>query len=708
MSFLSELKRRNVIRVGLAYVVAAWLLVQVMEIAADSFEAPAWVMKLLITALAVGVLPTLIFSWVYEITPEGIKREVEIDRSESITAATGQKLNVAVIVLLVMAIGLFAVDRFMIGERASAPPAVSVAAPEQQSGTPVPAAAEDPPGAGPDSSAAPTPQTAAPDPAPVTERDASVAVLPFTTRSANDDDRYFSDGVHDDLLTQLAKIGSLKVISRTSVMDYRDTTKRIPEIADELGVATIVEGAVQRSGSKVRITAQLIDAITDEHLWADSYDRELTAENLFEIQTEIATSIAGALQATLSPDEQAALQRRLTDDLPAREAYQRAKWLLFSLTEESVETAEKELNFALKRDPEFAAAWALQAQVQLAFYWWAIDRSETRLEQARAAIDRGRAVEPELPELDIAEGYYYYWGFRDYDAALELLEPALEAYPNDAELQKLVAFVNRRAGNFELAIRHLERALELDPRGRIAMAELGQTNARLGRYQPAEHYADLLEQVDAGDPQAHWIRALLAILRDGNAESALRHWEAVRGQLLFGLPGEWQARLQAEDFATALELARQIDEEGALRAPSGFAFGMTLHLSGDREKARPVLLTALAEMTPEMELTQTYSGTGATYTCQLLGALGDREKALAACQRALEAGAKDAFIEPNNHLAIAGGLVMAGLEGEAIDLLSRAIQGPVGIKRNQLRLDPMLRGLHRHPRWDELLAEASP
>ena len=700
MSLLAELRRRNVIRVGLAYVVAGWLLVQVLEIAADSFEAPAWVMKFAITVIAVGLLPTLIFSWVYEITPEGIKREVEVERTESITAATGQKLNVAVIVLLVFAIGLFAVDRFLL-DRTPAPAepvAQSVAAPASSAPAAVVPPAVD--------TARETPgkaQEAVASPA----REASVAVLPFTTRSANDDDRYFSDGVHDDLLTQLAKIGSLKVISRTSVMDYRDTTKRIPEIAAELGVATIVEGAVQRSGSKVRITAQLIDARTDEHLWAESYDRALTADNLFDIQTEIATSIAGALQATLSPEEQEALQRRLTDDLPAREAYQRARWLLFSLTGDSVQTAEKELDFALERDPAFAAAWALQAEVHLAYYWWGIDRTNERRERARAAIDRGRAIDPTLPELDIAEGYYHYWGFRNYRAALDLLEPALEAYPNDAELQKLVAFVNRRYGRFELALEHLERALELDPRGRITMAELGQTNGRLGRYERAEHYANMLRQIDPGDPQGRWIKALVARLRDGDASEAVRQWEAIQGQLLFALGAKWGAELAAGDYASALESARQIDEQDALRGPEGYATGMTLYYSGNIQEATPVLRRALEGLTPEMETADSAFGSGLLWRCQLLGALGDTGGAREACARAREDDFDDAFNRPDRQMSVAGGLAMAGLNTEAFELLRTAIQGPVGLKRNQLKLEPALRRLHDDPRWTELLEEAS-
>jgi len=659
-------------------------------------------MKFAITVIAVGLVPTLIFSWVYEITPEGIKREVEVDRSASVTAETGQKLNVAVIVLLVLAIGLFAVDRFLL-DRAPGP-AEPVVQAVQAPAPPAPAVGQS---AGVDTAGEAARASEAREPEAPPAREASVAVLPFTTRSANDDDRYFSDGVHDDLLTQLARIGSLKVISRTSVMDYRDTTKRIPEIAAELGVASIVEGAVQRSGNKVRITAQLIDAQTDEHLWADSYDRELTADNLFDIQTEIATSIAGALQATLSPEEKAALTRRLTDDLPAREAYQRAKWLLFSLDPESLGQGERELRFALDRDPEFAAAWAQLALVHTAHYWWGLDRSGTRLEQARIALDRGRAIAPDLPELDVAEGYYFYWGFQDYRAALDLLEPALRAYPNDAELHKVIAFVNRRYGRFDVALEHLGRALELDPRSAIVITELGQTTIRLGRYDDGARYLGLLERTLPGEPQAHWLRAMLAMVRDGDPAAAARHWAPVVDNLLFARAGKWTAELAMGDYAAAMDTARQI-ESGARMVPAGYATGMTRYFAGDAEGARGELEQALGALGKDTEYARGTFGGMLTLRCTTLGALGDRDAAADACSEVSPSRTNDAFDLPRVQLGLAGGFAMAGLNDLAFERLRQAIAGPVGVRRNTLRLDPALRSLHEDPRWKQLVEEAKP
>ena len=240
----------------------------------------------------------------------------------------------------------------------------------------------------------------------VTPNRKSIAVLPFSTRSKVEDDQFFSDGMHDDLLTQLAKIGELKVISRTSVMEYRDTTKNLREIAAELGVTNILEGAIQRSGNQVRINVQLIDAQTDEHLWAEIYDRELTAENLFAIQTEIAKAIAAALHATLSPEEQQRIeQTALTQNLEALQAYRRGRLLVEDGDDESLKRAQQETELALQLDPSFAAAWALLARVHMGMVWSG-DRSDTRLTAARQAIEKGRAISPDLPELNIADGYY--------------------------------------------------------------------------------------------------------------------------------------------------------------------------------------------------------------------------------------------------------------------------------------------------------------
>jgi TolB-like protein len=271
MSFFQELKRRNVIRVGIAYAVTSWLIVQVSDVVIDNIGAPHWLFKAILLLLCAGFPLVMIFAWAFELTPEGIRKEKDVDRTQSITPSTGRKLDYAIIALLVVALGYFIWEsRFSADSRAEPFPTIAEAVNPAVGGR---SAADS------NAERAPTIAESVTESATEAESSAnavtgkSIAVLPFTTRSEIENDRFFSDGMHDDLLTQLSKIGELKVISRTSVMEYRDTNKNLRQIGTELGVASIMEGAIQRSGNQVRINVQLIDARTDEHLWAEIYDR---------------------------------------------------------------------------------------------------------------------------------------------------------------------------------------------------------------------------------------------------------------------------------------------------------------------------------------------------------------------------------------------------------------------------------------------------
>ena len=267
-----ELRRRNVFRVGIAYLVAAWLLLQLTDVLAPILALPDWTARFILLLLVIGFVPALIFAWAFELTPEGIKREHDVDRSESTTSLTGRKFDFGIIAMMAAAIVYLVIDNYVL------------------------------------------------EPAPVVTADIerSIAVLPFRNRSNIVEDAFFVDGMHDDLLTQLSRLSSLeKVISRTSTEQYRDTTKPIPQIGQELGVATILEGGVQRSGNQVRINVQLIDTETDEHLWAHTYNRNLTAENLFAVQSEITREIIAALHGVLSEQDNDRLEAMPTNSLKA-------------------------------------------------------------------------------------------------------------------------------------------------------------------------------------------------------------------------------------------------------------------------------------------------------------------------------------------------------------------------------------------------------
>ena len=426
--FLEELKRRNVVRVGLAYLVVAWLVLQMGEVVFDLLEVPTWAGKLLIAFLLLGLPIALFFAWAFELTPEGIKREKDVDRSESITKTTGRKLDYTIIAVLVVAVGFLVVHNYVLDS--DTPEAVSLEGSLK-----------------------------------------SIAVLPFENRSAESDTQYFADGIHDDLLTQLARIGDLKVISRTSVLEYRDTQKNMRQIGAELGVATLLEGAVQRAGNRVRINAQLIDAATDDHLWAQTFDKKLTPDNIFDIQTDIARAIADALAATLVPTELAARNESApTQDQEAYDLYLKAKSIERDATIQSMNARIELYEKALELDPGFALAEGEMAFEYMDRYWFG-GRDTRDRDLARRAIERALTRDPDNPRLQWIWADSLYHGDLDLDGALEALERAEQGMPGSANIYKLRGWIQRRAGRYDIAIEAIEHAISLDPRNQQLVAD---------------------------------------------------------------------------------------------------------------------------------------------------------------------------------------------------------------------------------------------
>ena len=326
-NFFTELKRRNVLRMAGLYLVGAWLVVQVAGTVLPMFGAPEWLPRTVVVLLAIGFVPAVIFSWVFELTPQGLKRDEDVAPEQSITPQTGRRMDRMIIVVLVLALGYFAFDKFVLTPRREAALVASAVPNESKS----------------------------------VINAKSIAVLPFENLSEEKANAFFTDGVQDEILTDLAKIADLKVISRTSVMQYKSGAPRnLREIGQQLGVAHVVEGSVQRAANKVRVNAQLIDARNDAHLWAQTYDRDLA--DVFAIQSEIAKAIADQLQAKLSPNEKKAIEQPPTTDLAAFDLYSRAKSLLltagFSATSEpDLRKAIELLDEAVKRDPSFFDAY---------------------------------------------------------------------------------------------------------------------------------------------------------------------------------------------------------------------------------------------------------------------------------------------------------------------------------------------------------------
>jgi len=522
MSFFEELKRRNVVRVGIAYAVAAWVLLQIFDVVGEILELPEWGGKLILAMLVVGFFLALFLAWAFELTPEGLKREHEVDRSQSITPQTGRKLNNAILVLMAVAIAYLLFDKFYLAKQLAerSPKAAQV-----EAGRP----------------AEPMPPSNADTPPAEIERQ-SIAVLPFDNRSRLEEDEFFVEGIHDDLLTNLARIGSLKVISRTSVGKYKDTEKTIPEIAGELGVATVMEGAVQRSGNTVRINVQLIDAQTDEHLWAEIFDRELTADNLFAIQSEISNEIAKALQATLSTEEQERLNERPTDNLAAYNAYLRGRQLMARRNSQDVDQAASEFQRAVELDPEFALAWVgVSETATLQSQYSDLNLAEAH-ERQQMAAEKALALDDGLGEayLGRAELLAFYQRDEEADAAYR---KAIELSPGYATAYHWYAnFLSKSPHRLGESVDLLLQALELDPLSSIIQTTLSAHYQQMGRYEEAEQVLDRLAQMDPDFVNAYTQRAELAAAR-GHIDEQIRWlWksaEADPGRLTFYIPLMW-------------------------------------------------------------------------------------------------------------------------------------------------------------------------
>ncbi len=370
------------------------------------------------------------------------------------------------------------------------------------------------------------PRHGAPAAVPATSAQAipekSIAVLPFENLSANQENAFFADGVQDEILTELARIADLKVISRTSVMQYKGAAARnLREIGKELGVAHLLEGSVQRAGGKVRVNAQLIDARTDTHLWAQSYDRPL--DDVFRIQSEIAVTIAEQLHAQLSPGEKSSIEKPPTTDMTAYDLYLRAQ-ALYADTSDQLHAREKLpqaahlLDEAVAHDPQFLLAWCRLSKVHGLIYWQGHDHTTERLEMANAAVQAALRLQPDSGEAHLALADYYYHGFRDYERARSELAIARRTLPNNAEVFEYTAYIDRRQGRWEEATGNLEHALELDPRNFFMLQQLALAYEAQRRYaDQARTYARALTIVP-GDPATRIYRALVELVSRANVK----------------------------------------------------------------------------------------------------------------------------------------------------------------------------------------------
>jgi TolB-like protein len=540
----------------------------------------------------------------------------------------------------------------------------------------------------------------------------SIAVLPFANRSFQEEDTFFTDGIHDDLLTQLAKIDDLKVVSRTSVMQYRDTQKPIPQIAQELQVSTILEGGVQRAGKRIRINAQLIDVDRDEHLWAETFDREMTMENIFDIQSEITRQIVQAVRGELSEEEQARLGAAPTQDLAAYEFYLRAKAFAnrADYSEDNYRSAEIWARRAVEQDPDFALAWAFLVEVHGQAIWLGYDASEDRRKQAELALENARSLGGDQPKVMAAEAEFAYRIGNDFDRATELYRQAHEALPGDVDVAFKYGIAQRRTKNAAMAIDTLLMALELDPNfGRVAPAAV-ETLVYQDRLDEAEALADrlIVRFADSSDLLAHRVLIHAGLGEMPAAKTLYTTLRPSDSSSYALLAAEFPFWARDADLALATwELPDLVlgNLVRGFRSQKEVLQGWAYLLKGDEAEGRARLQTAVRNI-EALEPTGFYTdGFEQANLAFAYALLGDKDRALAAADAAVRIvpEERDAFF--GSWLAQDRALVLGliGRSDEALAEIKRLLNTTYRFNRWQLHQDQRWDFFRDDPRFNDLV-----
>jgi TolB-like protein/class 3 adenylate cyclase/Tfp pilus assembly protein PilF len=572
----------------------------------------------------------------------------------------------------------------------------------------------------------PTAPPSATAPAPVAIPEKSIAVLPFENLSSDKENAYFTDGVQDEILTDLARIADLKVISRTSVMQYKSGLARnLRKIGEELGVARVVEGSVQRAANKVRVNAQLIDARNDAHLWAQTYDRDLA--DVFAIQSEIAKAIADQLQAKLSPNEKKAIEQPPTTDLAAFDLYSRAKSLLltaaFSSTDDpDVRKAIELLDEAVKRDPSFFDAYC-----QLAYaheFLYAVSNSDhtpARLALAETAIQAATRLRPDAAETHLARANYLYFGRRDYAGALAELESVRRALPNDPRLFELTGYILRRRGQQEEGLRNLQRAVELDPRNFFTLQQIALSYQYLGRYAEAIAALDRTLSIVPDNVETRTNRDLYYLCWKGDTQPLHQTIDSILAQgpnAIARTADNWFACALAERDSAAAERAlialgdNPCWGEGAIRLNRRFGEGLVARMTKDEARARTAFEAARAQQEKIVQAQPDY-GPALCVLAMIDAGLGRREQALEEGRRAIALTPLEKDVN-NGSLVLQFFAITAAWAGDkelALQQLETGLRAPgasLALSYGALKLLPFWDPLRGDPRFEKIVASLAP
>ncbi len=659
--FFEEVKRRKVYRVAAAYIIVAGGIIQILSATFPAWELPSWSLRLVILLLLVGFPIALILAWAYDITPQGIRAT-----PETTAPRTGRRRNI--IMLIATGVVISAATGFFLMPRLAAH-----------------------------------------------KVDKSIAVLPFENLSDEKENAYFADGIQDDLLTNLSKIGDLRVISRTSVMQYRGRPTNIRDIGKALGVSNILEGSVRRSGNKVRVNVQLIDANTDEHLWAYDYDRDVI--DVFAIQSELAREIAKALQAKLSPAEESRMTTKPTENDKAYEAFVKAHDLSCAYEDQAkLRQSAQFYQRAIDLDPNFALALARYSQLES----WMLrthDASPEHRERARSLAERALQLKPDLPEGHLALGFSYYYGDNNYDAALKEFEIAQRGLPNESEVYLAIGAIQRRQGKWAESTENLEKAASLNPKDTWPLQNLALNYEMLRNFDAANKTVDRALQINPTGLGLWQIKVKLAI--GGKGDFSV-YEDAMEKGKSFPISNEERLKIVGDEanlllltrkYDQLLQLAEKFPDDAFARMPGSlamkyFALGIARKGLGDEAAARAAFLKA-KDILAEQVKQKPDDADLRVQLAKMLAWLGEKDAAIAEAQRAMDLRpeSKDAFEGPPITEQAAQVYAIIGDNARAIELLDGLLSRPSEVTLPTLKVNPAWDPLRNDPAFQALFTK---
>ena len=657
-NFFAELKRRNVYKVAVAYAVVGWLLIQIATQVFPFFEIPNWAVRLAVLLIVLGFPIALVIAWAFELTPEGLKRTEAADAGTT-EAPTRHRTWIFIIITAgALSLGLFFLGRYT-----------------------------------------------APRSADSVSSTKSIAVLPFESLSEDKANAYFADGIQDEILARLSKIAELKVISRTSTQKYKSAPANLREIAQQLDVANILEGSVQKAADKVRITVQLINARNDQHLWSETYDRRLI--DVFQVESDVAQKIAGALEAKLTGREKAAINSGGTENSQAYEAFLHAVALR---TAQSPEDQQRALEFcrqAVALDPNFAQAWAELAVSEASRYFFP-EHTEAQKERARVAAENALRLAPDLPDAQGAMGLYYYYCLRDFEGALTRLEAARQLAPNDWKLIGAMSLVKRRQGKLDEAIALQIQASQLDPLNEDLWVNLARSYAGIRKFDLALNAVDRALKIDPNSADILMQKANI-LTAEGDFAAG---WQLVKdlkfrpGGRAFG---DYMTMLVFQRrFTDAIALiasSMEKDKETPLTflAVSHAVVGRLRNQVGEKAQGNALLIQAESELQQILAHEPSLLASEALLTVE--AQLNHREEVERLAKSNLEMLGPDKWQLPLSEEVIAQGYTILGDFDRALPLLTHALVAPSAAPLTPaiLRLDPTWDPVRSDPRFQKLV-----